>query len=70
MEMTMAAVDEQYFIFENRLASFQRPQPVAKVGSSGASARAPKAMYWPHKSLSAVAVSRPSPAVAPAMYAR
>jgi hypothetical protein len=55
--MAMAASDEQYFVFENRLASFRGPHPVS---GSGASSRAPKTLQWPHKSLSPVAVSRRS----------
>jgi hypothetical protein len=48
--------DEQYFSYENRLASFRNPQPVAKSRVSTAASRAPKALTWPHKTLSPVAV--------------
>lgn len=48
----MAAPDEQYFSYENRLASFQEPQPAAKGRVSN------KAVSWPHKSLTPVAVMR------------
>lgn len=49
---------EEYFIQENRLASFTVPQPVAaKRRGSNASSRAPKALSWPHKSLKPIDVS-------------
>lgn len=44
-------------MYENRLASFQGAQPIAKRGPSNASSRAPKALHWPHKSLSPADVS-------------
>lgn len=49
----MASDDmEEYFIYDNRLASFTAPQPVAaKRRASNALSRAPKALSWPHKSL-------------------
>ncbi|KAH8911576.1 hypothetical protein BR93DRAFT_908647 [Coniochaeta sp. PMI_546] len=50
--MALSAPEEQYFVYENRLASFQGPQPVAKRRASNASSRAPKALNWPHKKLS------------------
>ncbi|KAG7287344.1 hypothetical protein NEMBOFW57_006854 [Staphylotrichum longicolle] len=50
--------DEQYFCFENRLASFRSPQPVAKSRVSTAASRAPKALVWPHKTLSPVALAK------------
>jgi len=43
-------------VYENRLASFQGAQPIAKRRPSNASSRAPKALHWPHKSLSSVEV--------------
>ncbi|KAK3938213.1 hypothetical protein QBC46DRAFT_460363 [Diplogelasinospora grovesii] len=49
--MAMAESDERFFIFENRLASFQGPQPVAK-------SRTQKALHWPHKSLSPVELAK------------
>jgi non-canonical (house-cleaning) NTP pyrophosphatase len=50
--------EDQYFVFENRLDSFQDPQPVAKgKTSTTAASRAPKALLWPHKTLSPLAVS-------------
>ncbi|AEO66367.1 uncharacterized protein THITE_67089 [Thermothielavioides terrestris NRRL 8126] len=48
-------LDDQYFIFENRLDSFRGPQPVSKGRVSSATSRAPKAMHWPHKTLSPLA---------------
>lgn len=40
-------------IYENRLASFQVPAAAAgKRRASSASAKAPKPLAWPHKSLS------------------
>ncbi len=49
--MDVADYEERYFILENRLASFQGPQPVAKRRASNATgSRAPKALSWPHKS--------------------
>ena len=50
-------MDDRYFIYENRLASFQGPQPVAKRRGSNAHSRAPKALQWPHKNLTASDVS-------------
>lgn len=55
--MAMTDPDEWYFVYENRLASFQAPQPVAKRRGSNANSRAPKALTWPHKSLAPVDVS-------------
>ncbi|SPQ25479.1 031bdb73-5975-4446-a97e-f27b94bc82cc [Thermothielavioides terrestris] len=51
-------LDDQYFIFENRLDSFRGPQPVSKGRVSSATSRAPKAMHWPHKTLSPVALAK------------
>jgi hypothetical protein len=45
--------EEQYFLYENRLASFHGPKPVTKRRQSNASSRAPKALTWPHKFLRA-----------------
>ncbi|KAK3319002.1 hypothetical protein B0H66DRAFT_517468 [Apodospora peruviana] len=47
----MAVSHEQYFIYENRLASFLNAQPAGKKRASNASSRAPKALHWPHKAL-------------------
>ncbi|KAK4233914.1 hypothetical protein C8A03DRAFT_19094 [Achaetomium macrosporum] len=47
--------DEIFFVFENRLDSFRGPQPVAHGKASSAASRAPKALHWPHKSLSPLA---------------
>jgi len=44
--------EDQYFVYENRLASFQGSQPVTKRRASNASSRAPKVLTWPHKKLS------------------
>ncbi|EOO01117.1 putative at hook domain-containing protein [Phaeoacremonium minimum UCRPA7] len=51
--MATEDMDDRYFIYENRLASFQGPQPVAKRRGSNAHSRAPKALQWPHKNLAA-----------------
>jgi hypothetical protein len=48
--------DEIFFVFENRLDSFRDPQPVAHGKATSAVSRAPKALQWPHKTLSPVAV--------------
>jgi hypothetical protein len=48
--------EDQYFSLENRLASFRGPQPVSKGRPSAAASRAPKALAWPHKTLSPSAV--------------
>ncbi|KAH8847790.1 hypothetical protein MCOR27_001909 [Pyricularia oryzae] len=42
---------DQYFVYENRLASFLEPQPVAKRRASNAGSRTPKTLTWPHKFL-------------------
>ncbi|KAL1856518.1 hypothetical protein Daus18300_010675 [Diaporthe australafricana] len=43
---------DEYFIYENRLASFHGPQRVAKRrASTAATSRAPKTLSWPHKSI-------------------
>ncbi|GAB1319572.1 BIR-domain-containing protein [Madurella fahalii] len=47
----MAGADEQYFVYENRLASFRGPQPVAK-------GRVSKALAWPHVALSPVGLAK------------
>ncbi|KAK4134498.1 hypothetical protein BT67DRAFT_441675 [Trichocladium antarcticum] len=52
--MAMAVSDEQYFVFENRLASFRGPRAVS---GSGANARTSKTLQWPHKSLSPTALA-------------
>ncbi|KAJ9150729.1 Protein bir1 [Pleurostoma richardsiae] len=50
---------EFYFIYENRLASFHGPQPVAKARrGSAAHSRAPKALTWPHKNLHAAELAK------------
>lgn len=56
--MALSSPDEQYFVYENRLASFQGPQPVTKRRASNASSRAPKALTWPHKKLSPSSFAR------------
>ncbi|KAK4098324.1 hypothetical protein N658DRAFT_477355 [Parathielavia hyrcaniae] len=50
--------DGHYFVFENRLASFSGPQQVSKGRASTAGPRAPKALHWPHKTLSPVALAK------------
>ncbi|KAK3378728.1 hypothetical protein B0T24DRAFT_522023 [Lasiosphaeria ovina] len=50
------APNERYFVYENRLATFQAPQPVGKRRTSHAGSRAPKSLHWPHKSLSPASV--------------
>lgn len=43
---------DEYFIYENRLASFHGPQRVTKRrASTAATSRAPKTLSWPHKSI-------------------
>ncbi|KAL2018239.1 hypothetical protein VTK56DRAFT_1146 [Thermocarpiscus australiensis] len=54
----MSAGDEQYFVYENRVASFRGPQPVTKGRVSSASSRAPKALHWPHKAPSPVTLAK------------
>lgn len=55
--MASDAMDE-YYIYDNRLASFTAPQAVAaKRRGSTASSRAPKALTWPHKSIKPAEVS-------------
>jgi hypothetical protein len=58
--MALTGSEDRYYVYENRLASFQGAQPVTKRRPSNASSRAPKALHWPHKSLSPVDVSRSS----------
>ncbi|KAK4144553.1 uncharacterized protein C8A04DRAFT_11443 [Dichotomopilus funicola] len=53
--------DGFYFILENRLDSFQGPQPVSKGKASTAGGRGSKATSWPHKTLSPVAPHPKSP---------
>lgn len=49
---------DEYFIYENRLASFHGPQRVAKRrASTAATSRAPKTLSWPHKSIKPADVS-------------
>ncbi|POS77032.1 hypothetical protein DHEL01_v204569 [Diaporthe helianthi] len=49
--MSTDEIDE-YFIYENRLASFHGPQRVIKRrASTAATSRAPKTLSWPHKSI-------------------
>lgn len=55
--------DGFYFILENRLDSFQGPQPVSKGKASTAGGRGSKATSWPHKTLSPAAVSLQHPAL-------
>ncbi|KAH6632335.1 hypothetical protein F5144DRAFT_533770 [Chaetomium tenue] len=50
--------EDQYFVFENRLDSFQDAQPVSKGKASTAASRAPKALVWPHKTLSPLALAK------------
>ncbi|KAH6634843.1 hypothetical protein B0J18DRAFT_487007 [Chaetomium sp. MPI-SDFR-AT-0129] len=50
--------DGFYFILENRLDSFQGPQPVSKGKASTAGGRGSKATSWPHKTLSPVALAK------------
>ncbi|KAK1755573.1 hypothetical protein QBC47DRAFT_380690 [Echria macrotheca] len=56
--MAMAGPEDRFFIYENRLASFQGAQPVTKRRTSNATSRAPKALHWPHKSLSPVDLAK------------
>ncbi|KAK2070540.1 hypothetical protein P8C59_005025 [Phyllachora maydis] len=54
----MPAIDERYFVYENRLASFKGPQPVGKRRASNASSRASKTLHWPHNGLSPVDLAK------------
>ncbi|CAK7220124.1 hypothetical protein SCUCBS95973_004052 [Sporothrix curviconia] len=57
--MDVTGYGEQYFVYDNRLASFQGPQPVAKRRpSAAAGSRAPKALTWPHKSPAPIDLAR------------
>ncbi|TPX15950.1 uncharacterized protein E0L32_000284 [Thyridium curvatum] len=56
--MAAEEMDDQYFIYENRLSSFHGPQPVHKRRASTAGSRAPKALTWPHKSIAAADMAR------------
>lgn len=59
--MSTDDVDE-YFIYENRLASFHGPQRVTKRrASTAATSRAPKTLSWPHKSIKPADVRPPVP---------
>ncbi|KAB5545891.1 hypothetical protein GE09DRAFT_222437 [Coniochaeta sp. 2T2.1] len=50
--MALLSSETDYFVYDNRLASFKGPQPISKRRTSTASSRAPKALTWPHKKLS------------------
>ncbi|KAJ4289472.1 hypothetical protein N0V88_006953 [Collariella sp. IMI 366227] len=50
--------EDQYFAYENRLASFRGHQHVTKGRVSSANSRAPKVLQWPHKILSPVALAK------------
>ncbi|OAA67811.1 chromosome segregation protein [Niveomyces insectorum RCEF 264] len=51
--------DDRYFIFENRLASFQGHQPVAKRRTSSANGyKTPKVFSWPHKTPAPIDLAR------------
>ncbi|KAL2260113.1 hypothetical protein VTK26DRAFT_5990 [Humicola hyalothermophila] len=52
----MSAPDDRYFVYENRLASFQVPHPIPKGADS--ESRASKTLQWPHKALSPVALAK------------
>ncbi|KAK4189504.1 hypothetical protein QBC35DRAFT_142473 [Podospora australis] len=52
--MVMIDTDEVFFVYENRLASFQIPHTVETTETS----RAPQALHWPHKTLSPVAFAK------------
>ena len=56
--INMAAddADDQYFVYEARLASFHGPQLVSKRRVSTANSRAPKTLSWPHKTPGPLAV--------------
>ncbi|KAK0715539.1 hypothetical protein B0H67DRAFT_537983 [Lasiosphaeris hirsuta] len=54
----LAGPDNMYFVYENRLASFQGAHPGGKKRASNASSRAPKMLHWPHKSLSPVELAK------------
>ncbi|TVY39757.1 Protein bir1 [Lachnellula subtilissima] len=50
--MGISDVADQYFAYENRVASFQTTQQLTKRRTSNTSAKAPKSLKWPHKFLS------------------
>ncbi|KAK4226699.1 hypothetical protein QBC38DRAFT_479729 [Podospora fimiseda] len=51
--MAMTDSDEIFFVYENRLASFQIPHPIENSGPEK-----PKVLNWPHKTLSPVAFAK------------
>ncbi|KAK3987194.1 hypothetical protein QBC44DRAFT_128143 [Cladorrhinum sp. PSN332] len=51
--MAMTDSDEIFFVYENRLASFQIPHPIENSGPGK-----PKVLTWPHKTLSPVAFAK------------
>ncbi|KAK4152324.1 hypothetical protein C8A00DRAFT_34964, partial [Chaetomidium leptoderma] len=50
--------EDHYIVYESRLDSFRGAQPVSKGRASTAASRAPKAVQWPHKLLSPVALAK------------
>ncbi|TVY92092.1 Protein bir1 [Lachnellula willkommii] len=50
--MVASDVADQYFAYENRVASFQTAHQLSKRRTSNASAKASKSLKWPHKFLS------------------
>lgn len=51
-KMAITDVADEYFAYDNRLASFQNAQHLSKRRASNASTKAHKSMRWPHKWLS------------------
>lgn len=56
--MAIPDVADDYFTYENRLASFQIAQQVSKRRASNASSKGPKSLKWPHKFLSPEELAR------------
>ncbi|RFU30538.1 hypothetical protein B7463_g5772, partial [Scytalidium lignicola] len=56
--MEIADVADQYFTYQDRLASFQVAHPLPKRRGSNANSKAPKSLKWPHKFLSADALAK------------
>ncbi|KAK4161029.1 hypothetical protein QBC43DRAFT_303266 [Cladorrhinum sp. PSN259] len=56
--MAMTDSDEIFFVYENRLASFQIPHPIENTSQGNGNSRAQKVLTWPHKTLSPVAFAK------------
>ncbi|EPE31408.1 Inhibitor of apoptosis (IAP) repeat-containing protein [Glarea lozoyensis ATCC 20868] len=49
--MAIDDIAEEYFTYENRLASFQVAHPMPKRRASNASSKSARSIKWPHKTL-------------------